>query len=215
MPHRRASRSSGRSIVTTPTSRSSLRSCAGAVRRARAATKPPRSSPRRPRRSPRPSAGPPPRSRRAAARARARSSPAARPRARARVPSSATGGGVDERDDERPPVEARPRAAPSRASRSPGRSMTAKPFLFLSARPEVEAVGPEYESVRRATGLDASRLDHLRLDVDPLGNLDLDDVAGVIVGGSPFNVTTPDAGKHPVQLRVEDDLARLAEAAVA
>lgn len=93
--------------------------------------------------------------------------------------------------------------------------MSRKPFLFLSARPEVEAVGPEYESVRRATGLDASRLEHMRLDVDPLGDLDLSDVAGVIVGGSPYNVTTAEAGKHPVQLRVERDLARLAEAALA
>jgi GMP synthase (glutamine-hydrolysing) len=92
--------------------------------------------------------------------------------------------------------------------------MSRKPFLFLSARPEVEAVGPEYESVRRATGLDASRLEHVRLDVDPLGDLDLSEVAGVIVGGSPYNVTTPEAGKHPVQLRVERDLARLAEAAL-
>jgi GMP synthase (glutamine-hydrolysing) len=90
-----------------------------------------------------------------------------------------------------------------------------KPFLFLSARPEVEAVGPEYESVRRAMGLDAGRLEHVRLDVDSLRDLRLDDVAGVVVGGSPYNVTTPEASKHPVQRRVEADLARLAEDAVA
>ena len=90
-----------------------------------------------------------------------------------------------------------------------------KPFLFLSARPEVEAVGPEYESVRRAMGLDAGRLEHLRLDVDPLGDLRLDDVAGVVVGGSPYNVTTAETSKHPVQRRVEADLARLAENCVA
>lgn len=89
-----------------------------------------------------------------------------------------------------------------------------RPFLFLSARPEVEAVGPEYESVRRAMGVDASRLEHLRLDVEPLGDLRLDEFAGVVVGGSPYNVTTPDAHKHPVQRRVEADLARLAEAAL-
>lgn len=96
----------------------------------------------------------------------------------------------------------------------PGSNGAGRPFLFLSARPEVEAVGPEYESVRRATGLDAGRLEHQRLDVDPLGDLDLDRYAGVIVGGSPYNVTTPEPGKHPVQLRVEADLARLAERAL-
>ena len=89
-----------------------------------------------------------------------------------------------------------------------------KSFLFLSARPEVEAVGPEYEAVRRAMGVDAGRLEHVRLDVESLGDVRLEDVAGVVVGGSPYNVTTPDSGKHPVQRRVEADLARLAEAAL-
>lgn len=86
-----------------------------------------------------------------------------------------------------------------------------RPFLLLSARPEVEAVGPEYTSFQRATGLDAGRLEHLRLDVDPLGDVDLSRYAGILVGGSPFNVTTPEAHKHAVQRRVEADLARLAE----
>ena len=86
-----------------------------------------------------------------------------------------------------------------------------RPFLFLSARPEVEAVGPEYESVRRATGLDAGRLEHLRLDADPLADVRLDGYAGIVVGGSPYNVTTAESAKHPVQRRVEADLARLAE----
>ena len=90
-----------------------------------------------------------------------------------------------------------------------------KPFLLLSARPEVEAVRPEYESVRRAMGLDADRLEHVRLDVEPLGDLPLDRVAGIVVGGSPYNVTTAEAEKSPAQRRVEDDLARLADAALA
>lgn len=90
----------------------------------------------------------------------------------------------------------------------------AKPFLFISARPEVEAVGPEYESVRRATGLDAGRLEHHRLDVESLGDVPLDAYAGIIVGGSPYNVTTPEENKHAVQRRVEADLASLAARAL-
>lgn len=89
-----------------------------------------------------------------------------------------------------------------------------RPFLFISARPEVEAVGPEYESVRRATGLDAGRLEHHRIDVETLGDAVPERFAGVIVGGSPYNVTTPHEHKHPVQRRVEADLARLAEQAL-
>ncbi|MEI5583907.1 MULTISPECIES: glutamine amidotransferase [unclassified Agromyces] len=89
-----------------------------------------------------------------------------------------------------------------------------RPFLFISARPEVEAVGPEYESVRRATGLDAGRLEHLRIDVEPLRDVVPQRFAGVVVGGSPYNVTTPHEHKHAVQRRVEADLARLAEHAL-
>lgn len=90
-----------------------------------------------------------------------------------------------------------------------------KPFLFLAARPEVAAVGPEYESVRRAMGVDAARLEHVRLDRESLGDLPLDRVAGIVVGGSPYNVITPEHEKSATQRRVEADLARLAEAAIA
>jgi GMP synthase (glutamine-hydrolysing) len=92
--------------------------------------------------------------------------------------------------------------------------MSVRPFLFISARPEVEAVGPEYESVRRASGLDAARLEHLRLDIDPLETVDPAAFAGIVVGGSPFNVTTAEDRKHPVQRRVECELAQLAEVAL-
>ena len=92
--------------------------------------------------------------------------------------------------------------------------MTERSFLFISARPEVEAVGPEYESVRRASGLDGARLEHLRLDADGLERVDPAAFAGVIVGGSPFNVTTPWERKPPVQVRVESELAQLAELAL-
>lgn len=90
-----------------------------------------------------------------------------------------------------------------------------KPFLFLGARPESEAAAPEYESMRLAMGLEPDRLAHVRLDREPLGEPPLDHVAGVVVGGSPYNVITPDQEKSPTQRRVEDDLARLAEAAIA
>ncbi|MBM7505758.1 glutamine amidotransferase [Agromyces aurantiacus] len=88
-------------------------------------------------------------------------------------------------------------------------------FLLVSARPELDAVGPERASVLRATGLDPARLEHLRLDVEPLGDRAPQQYDGVVVGGSPFNVTTPEEAKSPVQRRVEADLARLAERALA
>ncbi|MCI2957760.1 glutamine amidotransferase [Agromyces atrinae] len=90
--------------------------------------------------------------------------------------------------------------------------MTARPFLFLSARPENEAVGPEVASIRSAMG--AHELIHHRVDAAPLPDLDLDAWSGIVVGGSPFNVTTPENEKSAEQRRVESELAGLAERAL-
>jgi GMP synthase (glutamine-hydrolysing) len=89
-----------------------------------------------------------------------------------------------------------------------------RPFLFLSVRPETDAVETEYQCVRRAMGVAAGRLAHLRLEAEPLRSVTLDDYAGVVVGGSPFNVTAPDERKDARQRRVEDDLTRLGEWAI-
>ncbi len=92
---------------------------------------------------------------------------------------------------------------------------TTLPYLFVSARPEEDAVGPEYRAMLTATGLTAAELHQHRLDVDELPELPLDEYSGVIVGGSPFNVTQDPALKSATQKRVEHDLARLADWAVA
>ncbi len=89
-----------------------------------------------------------------------------------------------------------------------------RPFLFVSARPEDDAVGPEYQAMLTATGLSAAELHHHRLDVEPLPPLPLEGYSGVIVGGSPFNVTTQPEEKSAVQRRVEADLSLLADWAV-
>lgn len=91
---------------------------------------------------------------------------------------------------------------------------THRPFLFLSARPEEDAVGPEYEAMLTATGLAADELHHHRLDVNTLPPLPLARYAGVIVGGSPYNLTQRPDRKSETQKRVEGDLARLADWAV-
>lgn len=84
-------------------------------------------------------------------------------------------------------------------------------FLFLSARPEVEALTGEFAAMRRACGLDVDELVLHRLDETQLDVGALDEYAGIVTGGSPFNVTTPVAEKSAVQLRVEADLRRAAE----
>lgn len=87
-----------------------------------------------------------------------------------------------------------------------------RPFLLLAARPEEDAAAAEYLSMLRSTGLTAATLVHHRLDITPLGDLDLSQYAGILVGGSPFDVTTPT--KTALQLRVEGDLTRVAREAL-
>lgn len=82
-----------------------------------------------------------------------------------------------------------------------------KPFLLLATRDHDEAAAAEYRSVLRHAGLPPERLHHVRVEQAPLPAIDLDDYAGVLLGGSSFNVG--DEVKSELQSRVEDDLARL------
>lgn len=88
-----------------------------------------------------------------------------------------------------------------------------KPFLLLATRPEDDAADAEYASFLRFTGLRPDQLVRVRLERAPLPAVDLDDVSGVFLGGSPFNSGEP--RKSELQLRVEADLTRLLDDVVA
>jgi GMP synthase (glutamine-hydrolysing) len=90
-----------------------------------------------------------------------------------------------------------------------------KPFLFIGTRPEDAAADSEYLAVVRYAGLAEDDVRRLRLERDPLGEVDLDDWSGVILGGGPFNKSDPEEGKSPAQRRAEGELHELAERVVA
>ncbi|MGY2064944.1 glutamine amidotransferase [Blastococcus sp. SYSU DS0619] len=90
-----------------------------------------------------------------------------------------------------------------------------KPFLLLSSRPEDEAADQEHSAFLRCTALPAARLHRIRLEAAPLPALDLDDYAGVFLGGGPFNSSDPAEDKSAVQLRVEREVAALLDDVVA
>ena len=83
-------------------------------------------------------------------------------------------------------------------------------LLYLCVRPELGAADAEHASFRRALGVDV--VDRLDLLAEPLDPARLARYDGVVVGGSPFNVS--DAEKSAVQLRVEADLERIARRAI-
>jgi GMP synthase (glutamine-hydrolysing) len=84
-----------------------------------------------------------------------------------------------------------------------------KPFVLLATRPEDAAADGEYEAMLRFGGLGAEQLVRVRLESGPLPALDLDEVSGIIVGGSPFTTSEPEHTKSDVQRRVEAELAAL------
>lgn len=89
-----------------------------------------------------------------------------------------------------------------------------KPFLFIGTRAEDAAADSEYAAVLRCAHLDEPDVRRVRLERDELGDVDLDDWSGVILGGGPFNVSDPAEAKSPAQRRAEAELHDLATRAV-
>lgn len=93
-----------------------------------------------------------------------------------------------------------------------------KHFILVSTREDITAARDEVRGVLSTSGLDASRLRVIRLTQTPLGPIDelgLENCAGVILGGSPFNASDDSSGKSAMQKRCEADLARLLDVLVA
>lgn len=84
-----------------------------------------------------------------------------------------------------------------------------KPFVLLATRAEDRAADDEYAAVLRFGGLEPRELRRVRLESAPLPALDLDEVSGLIVGGSPFTTSVPEDAKSPTQVRVEAELGAL------
>ena len=89
-----------------------------------------------------------------------------------------------------------------------------RPFLFLAVRPEDGPADDEYAAMLRFTGLDEAHLHRVRLEQAPLGEVDLDDWSGIVLGGGPFQSSDPPEAKSAVQRRVETDLAALLDRVV-
>jgi GMP synthase (glutamine-hydrolysing) len=89
-----------------------------------------------------------------------------------------------------------------------------RPFLLLAIRAEDAAADNEYDSFLTLGGLGEGELRRIRLEQRPLGDVDLGEWSGIIVGGGPFNYSDPEELKTPVQRRVEADLSGLLDRVV-
>lgn len=93
-----------------------------------------------------------------------------------------------------------------------------KRFILISTREHDGAADDEVRGVLAAGGLQEEDLRVIRLTQAPLGpvaDLGLDQCAAVILGGSPFNASDDPSSKTALQLRCEEDLARLLDVLVA
>ncbi|OBF33635.1 glutamine amidotransferase [Mycobacterium sp. ACS1612] len=86
---------------------------------------------------------------------------------------------------------------------------TVAPFLLLSIRAEDAAADDEYRAMMRFAGLDSEGMHRIRLTHQSLGDIDLADWSGIILGGGPYNVSDPAESKSPTQRRVEAELLPL------
>jgi GMP synthase (glutamine-hydrolysing) len=90
-----------------------------------------------------------------------------------------------------------------------------KPFLLLATRAEDAAADNEYEAFLRFSGLDECDLHRVRLESRPLGEIQLTEWSGILLGGGPFNASDPAESKSAVQRRVEADLRDLLDRVIA
>jgi GMP synthase (glutamine-hydrolysing) len=88
--------------------------------------------------------------------------------------------------------------------------MTAsKPFLILQLRPEDDTSDNEFAAILKYGELNPANTHRLRIEKTGIPKLALDDYAAVIVGGSPFDISTPQQQKQPIQLKIENDFQKL------
>jgi GMP synthase (glutamine-hydrolysing) len=88
-------------------------------------------------------------------------------------------------------------------------------MLILQLRPEDATSDSEYASFLKYGGLRAEGTCRVRIERHGIpDNLDLDDYAAIIVGGSPFDISTPADMKSTIQKKIEADFNRLLQQVV-
>ena len=87
---------------------------------------------------------------------------------------------------------------------------TMKPFLILQLRPEAAVADNEFDAILEKGGLDRAQAARIRLDCEPIPpDINLQDYAGIIVGGGPGCVSDAPDQKTDTEKRIEDSIIAL------
>lgn len=89
-----------------------------------------------------------------------------------------------------------------------------RPFLIFQLRPEDEAADSEFDAILRHGGLARDEVQRVRLEREPFPEVDPAAYSAIVVGGSPFEISTPDDEKGPTQRRIERGFMRLLDRVV-
>lgn len=90
-----------------------------------------------------------------------------------------------------------------------------KPVLILQLRPENTTADSEYTCFLKYGHLKADDTCRMRIEKRGIpGDIELDDYSAIIVGGSPFDISTPDNKKSDIQKTIEADFNSLLEQVV-
>lgn len=85
-----------------------------------------------------------------------------------------------------------------------------KPFLLLQLRPEDSTTESEFKAILKHGRLDISEVVRFRIEETGIPEeIDPHDYSAIIVGGSPYDISTPAADKSAGQRRVESSFKRL------
>ena len=84
-----------------------------------------------------------------------------------------------------------------------------KPFLILQLRPEDDTADSELRKICQYGRIDPSRVHRIRLEQRPDPDLELHNYSAIIVGGSPFDLSTPASEKSSLQVLIEGFFRRL------
>ena len=75
-------------------------------------------------------------------------------------------------------------------------------MLILQMRPEDATADSEFEAILRVGGLSKKEVHRIRLE-QGIPTIDLENYWGIVAGGSPFDVSTPEQNKSQVQKAIE------------
>lgn len=84
-----------------------------------------------------------------------------------------------------------------------------RPFLIIQLRPEDVTAESELHAICQYGQLAEQDYVRIRAEHSGLPQINLADYSGIIVGGSPFDVTTPEAEKLAIQIQLEQQFNTL------